>query len=245
MRLVLDAERVAGIVSGPTDIDFEAQWLMDARHAFPAKATGGISSSVTPDASYTLVDVLAAVNHAIPAGGSVALGGAIGQSIVIPPYGADGIARNGVKLLTSPVTVNSSFTVTAPPDASGAAVIGELWVGKSHVLENVQAAGRMDFLMGRQFDPGKPFKWETSLPPYDPGESEQRRWRGSVILTNTGFDELESWYTSTRQGKRPTLFMMKDTSTEAVLAQWEYSDTYNERLHFVTIEILEFPRTSW
>ena len=75
--------------------------------------------------------------------------------------------------------------------------------------------------MGRSFDPGKPFKWETSLPPYDPGESEQRRWRGDLIFTNAAFDEFASWYTSTKQGKRPTLFMMADDATEAILGVWE------------------------
>lgn len=243
MRLVLDAERVNATVTGSVDEDFLPQWLMDARHGFPAKKTGGLSLTVTPDGSYPLVDVLSAVNTNMNGAANVVVGGH--GTIVSPALGADGIAKNGVKLLTSPVTVSGGFTVTAPNGSGGAAVIGELWVGKSHILENVQAAGRMDFLMGRQFDPGKPFKWETALPPYDDGMSAPRRWRGQVILKNTGFDELVSWYEATRKGSRPTLFMMSDTAVEAPLCVWQYEDTYNEKLHFVSLEILEIPRTEW
>ena len=108
MRIVLDGERVQGTVAGAVDDDFDEQWLMDGRHAFPAKKTGSYSGTVTPDGSYPGVDVFAVVNHDLSEAASVSVAG---QTVIIPPYGADGIARNGVKLITSPVTISGSFGV--------------------------------------------------------------------------------------------------------------------------------------
>lgn len=227
-RYMRDDERLVGTVTGSVDDDFEAQWLMDARHSFPAKKTGGLSLAVSGSA--VMADTFVVVNHNIPGAGTAAFGAF--ATVTIPAHGSDGIARNGFELLGSPVSVGS-FTFSTSGE-----VVGEIWVGPSHALT-------VDFLMGRQFDPGRPFRWETSLPPYDDGMSEPRRLSGRMVLDDEEYEDLVDWYTSTKKGKRPSIIIPDENVNDAWLAVWEFTEEHSEGYHFVAIEVLELPRTEW
>jgi hypothetical protein len=231
MIIVLDSERLQATCAGSVDTDFDDQWLMDARHSFPAKKTGGLSIVCTPVAS-VMADVFAVVNHNIPAGAGATVGAL--ATIVTPAFGADGIARNAYKLLGAPVSVSSAFTFSTSGE-----VVGELWVGPGH---NV---ARVKFLMGVEFDPGIPFRWETSLAPYPDGMSEPRRKRGELILSASDYAQFESWYTATKKGTRPSLIIFDSAVNDAWLCTWQFSARHSEGWYFVTMEILELPRTEW
>lgn len=229
-----DERAYPGSVSGSVDADFVAAHLIDGRPSFPVKKTGGsISLAVTPDAARN-VNGFAAVNHAVRAAVNIAIGG-IG-TLTPSTWGEDGIPFNPFQLLTAAVALGTpTVSVTGNVDP---VIIGDLWLGTLRTLDG-------DFLHARQLEPGEAFTWESALAPYDDGESEPRRLSGSVVLSDSGFADLQAWYRSTRRGARPSVVVPDSSVNDAWLAVIQYREAHTEGWHMVELDVLEIPRTRW
>jgi len=224
-------------VTGSVDATYQAAWLTDGLPGYPAKTTGDLSLTVTP-ASALDVDVVAVCHHAIREAAAIALGGSLASTIDTEAWPADDIPHNWFRLLTVPTSVSSIVLgVTGNTDP---VIVGELWAGLSTVFP--------DLLQGRKYTPESPFPWEgefSSLAPYDPGVSDQRRVSGTVILTDDEFADLEDIRVGQRRGSRPVLWIDDDDVNDAWLAQFSLEEEHSEGLHIVTLEITEIPRTRW
>ena len=230
IRYVRPDKRVhSGSVSGGADTDFQDDWLIDARPSFPAKKTGAITWTVTPDIVRN-VDTFAIVNHFVTATSTVTF--SIGSAtITVQTWGEDGIPFNDGVVIASPVSTGATFTV-----AGTNLLIGDLWVGLSETLP--------DLLQKRELDPGETFDWESGLQPNYDGYSETRRFTGTIVLNASQWTQFKSWYRSTRKGTEPTLIFLGETD-EWLLAKFNYTATHEEGYHWVNLEIVEIPRTEW
>jgi hypothetical protein len=126
------------------------------------------------------------------------------------------------------------------------AIVGELYAGRSRTLER-------DLFADPDFDPADVFEWEgefSSLAPYDPG-IDFRRLKGRTLVSQTGMDDIEAWWTSTRRGTRPTLIVPFENKNDAWLVIFRYSATATfakaatGQHYLVTFEFLELPRYRW
>jgi hypothetical protein len=237
--LLRDDQRLQpGTVSGSVDTDFVAGWLIDGRPSFPVKTTGDLDLTATPPAPIN-ADLFAVINHTITAANSAVLtrnGGTAVGSLVVPTWGEDGIPLNPFLKLAAPVSVTSLRIQVS--GNTGAVVIAGLYAGPATELTT-------SFLFDETFDPGVPFEWESLMAPTDDGLGEPRRTRGTMILTNADFALLQSAYRASRKGTRPTLIVPDTDANDAWLAQFQYTDNPKEGYHFVTMEMMELPRTRW
>lgn len=238
MRLVSPYGSFIGAsVSGSVDATYKASWLTDGLPATPVRKTGG-SISLGATASARNIDVLAVTHHRIKQAASISITGSVTTTIPTSAWNEDDIPYNWFRILGAPVsTTNLSIAVTGNTDP---VIIGEMYAGLSFTLP--------DFLNRRAFEPGEPFEWEgelAGLAPYDPGLSEPRRESGLLILTNAQFAQLKSCVTGARRGTLPVLYIPDDNVNDAWLAQLRYTEQHEEGFHFVTLDIVEIPRTRW
>lgn len=220
-------------VSGTVDDTYDPDWLTDGIPGTPVQvAGGGLSLTATPAGSPSC-DLFAIVNHTISVNATV--GGSASGTIVAGALDDDGIRLNPFLRLGSPVSVGSVSLSASNPDP---AIVGEFYGGLSVALEAYEL----------HFDAGDPFPWEgefTSIAPYDPGLSYQRRLYGEVVLDDAGYALIQHWYAATRRGTRPSLVIPDDAINDAWACLFRYQRRYEETVHFVTLEILEIPRTRW
>lgn len=219
-------------VSGSVDATYQAQWLTTSSVGRPARRTGNLSLNVSSVGS---IDVVAVINHNIAQSAVIGLG-ALGF-ITTAPWRADNIPYNWFKRFNPTTPGLLMLTVTSNPTFTA---IGMLYAGLSYEWNG--------FLNGRSFDPQRPFPWEgefSSLAPYDPGLSAQRRVSGTVIMNNTHYEELLLTCEAQRLGNRPILWIEDDAINDAWLCQFGFSSVHNEGHWFVNLEITEIPRLRW
>ena len=221
-------------ISGTIDATYQLSWLTDGNPGTPIQRTGNLSLSVTPPAEVT-VDTFALVHHTVSVTASIS--GAASASITAGALEEDGTRLNPFAVIT-PATFTGALTLTVNSNPT-AVVIGELYAGLSNTL---------DYDFDLNFDPGRPFAWEgefSSIPPYDRGLSEPRRWSGDLVLTDTGYAKVRAWYTATRRGTLPSLIIPNDEINDAAIVLFSYRRQYLDMIHRVTLELIEIPRTRW
>lgn len=246
-----DESIIGAPVSGTVDADYVNSWLTDGRPAFPVRVTGTLNLTVTPAAPLP-VDVIALHHHNVRAAAAVTLGGSLSSTIDTRAPFADGIFPNIYRKLTTPVSVT---TIVLGISGNTVPVVTSLYAGLSRELET-------PLRLGRTRQPAVPFEWEgetLTQAPYDPGLSEPRRISGDCIVTETGLNEIEDWYASTRRGTRPTLIIPDEAYNDAWLAVFRYTvqdlapGTYPvgspnpepQALFQVNFEFVEVPRVRW
>lgn len=223
-----------GGVSGTTPDDtYQSAWIVDGSPGTPYQKTGNVALAVTPPASASM-DVFALINHTVNV--STVLSGAVSGSIPAGVLDEEGIRYNPFLRLT-PANVSTAINLAISSN-SGPVIVGEFFGGLSVAFEAYQL----------DFDPGDPFEWEgefSSIAPYDPGLSHPRRLSGEVVVDDTVFAQIQSCYRSTLRGSRPALIIPDDAVQDAWMGVFRYRERYSETLHFVTLEVMELPRTRW
>lgn len=226
-------------VTGDVDATYSPSWLTNGNPAYPVRLSDGDLALAVAPAVAVSADVFAIHHHNIPQAATVSLSGDITSTIPTAAWRADDIPLNWFRRLTTPVSVDSiTVTVTSNPSAS---IVGGFYAGLSYQFTD-------DLLIGRSFDPGLPFLWESEyslIPPYDPGIARPRRLSGSMIMGDEDYAELQAWDLSTRNGTRPSLIIPDDDVNDAWLALFSYRETFDTAWHYVTIEIAEIPRVRW
>lgn len=253
MRYVRSDESVMfAPVTGSVDADYDADWLTDGRSVRPVQVTGALDLDIIP-ADPVTVGIVAVINYRIAPGSpsGVVLAGDLSDTISIPAVPPDDIPKIAFSFIVPPVPV-STLTVQVA-DGGGSPelpiVIGEVYAGTLRSME-------WPLILGLKRDPSQPFSWEGeagSMPPYDPGISDQLRLTGSTWLSDTGLAEVDAWYQSTKRGTRPTLIVPTEDVDEALLVVFRYSvdplivvpDAPLTGLHHVSFEFLELPRVRW
>lgn len=231
-------------VSGTVDADYDNDWLVDGRPAFPVRVTGSFSLTVTPAGSPApTIDVIALIHHNVRQAATVTLGGDLSSTIPTVPEPPDGIFPNIYRLLSTPDSVSS---LVLGISGNTVPVITSLYAGLSRELTPLH--------LGRTEDPAEPFQWEgegLTQAPYDPGVSDPWRSAGECILTDDELEDVRDWYLSTRRGTRPTLIILDDAINEAKLVVFRYKAVdlapapYPDALHTVSFEFVEIPRVRW
>ena len=237
-----DQSLIGSTVTGTVDADFFADWLTDGRPGYPVKATGTLSLAIAASPAVS-VGIVAAINHNLDSGNTVDLTGDVTATITAPAARRHAIPRNPYALVAPAVPV-SALTVAVTGN-SVPVVLGEFWGGTLYTLE-------WPLLTEPDYDPGEPFEWEASLPPYDDGQ-EVRRLAGETYLSDVGLADVEGWWESTRRGTQPSLIVPDSLVNDAWLVTMRYSvqsiwlhDTDpTQSLHHVQFEFVELPRTRW
>lgn len=236
MRLVSPHQSIMfAPVTGTVDADFSANWLTDNRPTFPIQRTGDLALTVTPAAALD-VDVIAVCHHAIRRAALITLGGSLSSTIPTAEQPPDGISLNWFRKLSVPVSVSS--IVLGVTDNDDEVIIGGLYAGRSFELSTDLGAGRV-------LDPGAPFAWETTMPPYDDGFSAPRRLRGDLCPDAAEYAALVACTLAMRRGSRPALVIPDDAVNDAWLAQFQWTEAMTGGTRIVTIEIVEIPRVRW
>lgn len=244
MRFVSPNRSIIGsAVSGTVQTTYQADWLTDGLPGYPVRGAGGSPASlgpltITPSPAVSC-DVFAVCHHSIDQGASINLTGDVTDTIPTAAWRTDGIPANWFRKLTAPVSVDNLILNVS--NNGGAIIIGELYAGLSYQFD-------VDYRIGRGFNPGEPFPWEgefSSLAPYDPGLAKPRRLRGQMILEAADYAELEAWDLSTKSGTLPSLIIPNDAVNDAWLCQFRYEEEFDTVFHYITLEIVEIPRTRW
>lgn len=221
------------VVPAAIDATYEPNWLVDGAPGTPLQRTGDLSAVITPP-STEMIDIFALVNHTV----NVSAGISGGATATIPGAALDGegIRYNSFARI-APVSVSSDITLAISGNASPI-IIGELYGGLAIEFEDYEL----------DLDPGDPFEWEgefSSIPPYDSGLSHPRRLTGEVVMTAAQFAQVKAIYDSTRRGSRPCLVIPDEDVQDAICALFKYRARYEATLYFVSLEVIEVPRTRW
>jgi hypothetical protein len=239
MRLVPSYQSIMfAPVSGSVDTTYVDDWLTNGLPGFPVKKTGGSLSLTVSPSPAVMVDTLAIVNHKVKAAASVSVSGSISTTIPTAAWEWDDIPVGWFRLLAAPVSASS--LVLAVSGNSDPVIIGEFYAGLSIVFPGM--------LHGIRFAPGHTFPWEgefASLAPFDSGVAPSRRMAGNLILTAAQHAQLVSAHASQRNGSRPVLFINDDDVNDAWLAQFDFESDKGEGYYFVSLEVVEIPRTRW
>lgn len=227
-----------GAVSGGADTSYLDDWLVDGRPGRPVRATSGSPSWTVTNPSKD-VGLIAVCNHNVDAGRTINITGGLTTSLTGPTLPASGIPLNP----WVSVSETSVSTLTLAISSNSVPVfIGEFVAGKKRTLErSLIKEARFEQVYqtvrhGAEFD---------SLMPHDKG-LVSRRLNGMLLLTSSGFDDVQAWVDSTRGGSRQTLIVPDTAKQDAWLVEIvEFSYVRQAALYRVSIAFQEYPRSRW
>lgn len=236
-----DERGYAASATGSVDADFEAEWLMDGRANFPAKRTGALNIVTTLEGA-TFANLFAIINHNVAEAVNVTFTHGAGGGTVTPgTWGGDDIPYNPFVLSSGNIAGSTTVASSGNTDPY---VIGEAWAGRARQLP--QRPGiTVDLLHGLQNAYEEPYEWTSQLAPYDDGNSAARVLTGKIVVDADGYDEIRTWYESTRRGTRPTLIIPDHTINDAWLATFSYTMEKDEGFFHVSLTFKEIPRQRW
>ena len=235
---------VSGSVLNPT---YDVNWLVDGLPSRPVHSgSSGPTWTVTNTAKP--VNLVAACNWNLDAGGVITIGGGVSTTLTMPnyagrvPYNPVSILVDGNGALQDVPGVGSISTITGGNSVQ--VIAGELVAGKARELERPIFPGGE-----RGYDPFNvmPDRQQIGNVAITRKDTTGRRFSGETVLTSAGLAAVQAWYDSTNDNELFSIIVPDPLLNDAwavKFAQFSYRKQGPDEFR-VILSLVEIPRRRW